>query len=201
MSVTVVVRRRALPGCEEALFGLAIGVIEQPRARSSSTARVFQELHDPRIMLYLGQWSSRETYEGRDSSHLQQLDALCDGLPERAFCQQLSLYEVVSSQAQVVACITIRVPEGRAAEVVAFLHDEAAPITRAQPGFVLRAVYQDLDDPGQLFVLVGWRSAADQAAANREALQAVRQRLVEMGAAMEHFRGRARAEIDHEVRR
>jgi hypothetical protein len=201
MSVTVVVRRRARPGQEELMFGLAIGAIQRPRARTSSTAQVFQGLTDPAAMLYLGQWNSRESYESRDTSHLARLDALCEGPAYRAFCHQLSLYEIVSSQVQVAACLIIRAPEGCVADIVTYLHSEAALVTQAQPGFVLRAVYQDLDDPGQLFVLVGWRSAAEQDAARRSVLAATRQRLQELGAAIEDFRGRTRAEIEREVRR
>lgn len=183
------------------MFGLAISAIQQPRARTSSTAQIFQGLTDPAALLYLGQWSSRESYESRDTSHLERLDALCEGPPHRAFCQQLSLYEIVSSQVQVAGCLIIRAPHARVAEVVTFLHGEAALVTRAQPGFVLRAVYQDLDDPGQLFLLVGWRSADEQDAARHKLLPATRERLEELGATIEVFRGRTRAEIEREGRR
>ncbi len=63
----------------------------------SAAARGFQGLNDPRVLLYFGQWSSRETYETRDTSHLARLDALCDEPPRRAYRQQLSLHEVISS--------------------------------------------------------------------------------------------------------
>ncbi len=98
-------------------------------------------------------------------------------------------------------CVTVRAPAGRAAEVVAVLHQPAPLLTRAQPGFVLRATDQDLDDPSQLFVLVGWRSADEQEAAFHGALTPLRDRLRALGAEIEHFRGRARAEVERDARR
>jgi quinol monooxygenase YgiN len=200
MSVTVVVRRQAQPGQEEALIRLAIAAIERPRARTSSVARVFQNVDDPAAMLYVGQWSSREAYESRDAEHVASLDALCQEAPARWFCQQLSLYEVVSSQVEAADCTSLRVPPAQAAAVETYLREQAAPLSQAQPGFVLRAVYQDLDDPGHLFVLLGWRSAADGEAAYQQVWPELSRALREMGAQLERFQGRTRAEIERRPR-
>src|SRR2546423_8221296 len=83
VTVTVVVRRRARPGADEALIAFMSTTIARPHSRASARARVFQGLDDPRVVLYLGQWASREEYLTRDSTPPADLDSLAEGAPER----------------------------------------------------------------------------------------------------------------------
>ena len=83
MSVLVVVRRRARPEHAEALVAAMAATMEQPHPVSSRWARLFQRVTDPRTVLYMGEWGSREAYQTRDNPPPVPLDALCTGRPRR----------------------------------------------------------------------------------------------------------------------
>ena len=60
----------------------------------------------------------------------------------------------------------------------------------------LRALYQDVDRPGRLISLKGWRSDTDLEAAMLTLSPGLDSRIRELGASVDHFAGRLRAEVD-----
>jgi len=195
MTVTVVVRRRARPGADEALIALMSTTITRPHSRASARARMFQGLDDPRAVLYLGQWASREEYLARDSTPPDDIDGLAEGPPERFFCQQLDLFEVPGAHIAILGCTIIQVAPPAGAALITYVFERAGPVLHAAPGLALRAVYQDVDTPNRLFSLRGWSSPAELEAARRDLKPALVAPLLELGATIESFLGRARADI------
>jgi hypothetical protein len=195
MSVTVVVRRRARPGADEALIALMSTTIARPHSRASARARMFQGLDDPRVILYLGEWASREEYLTRDSTPPDDLDSLAEGAPERFFCQQLDLFEVPGVHVALLGCTIIQTPPAAGAALITYLFERSGPVLQAAPGLALRAVYQDIDVPSRLLSLIGWNTAAELEAARRDLKPVLAAPLLELGATMESFFGRARADI------
>src|SRR3954454_11612493 len=110
MTVTVVVRRRARPGADEALIAFMSTTIARPHSRAGARARMFQGLDDPRVVLYLGQWASREEYLARDGTPPDEIESLAEGAAERFFCQQLDLFEVPNLHVALLGCTIIQVP-------------------------------------------------------------------------------------------
>jgi hypothetical protein len=195
MTVTVVVRRRARAGADEALIALMSTTITRPHNRASARARMFQGLDDPHVVLYLAQWASREEYLARDSTPPDDLDSLAEGAPERFFCQQLDLFEVPGAHIALLGCTIIHAAPSAGAALITYLFERSGPRLRAAPGLALRAVYQDVDMPSRLFSLMGWSSAAELEAARRDLKPALVAPLLELGATMESFLGRARADV------
>jgi hypothetical protein len=195
MTVTVVVRRRARPGADEALIALMSTIIARPHSRASARARMFQGLDDPRAVLYLGQWASREEYLTRDSTPQDDLNRLAEGAAERFFCQQLDYFEVPGVHVALLGCTIIQARPSAGAALITYLFERSGPVLQAARGLALRAVYQDIDEPSRLLSLRGWSSAAELEAAQRELKPVLDAPLLELGATMESFLGRARADM------
>jgi hypothetical protein len=195
MTVTVVVRRRARPGADEALIAFMSATIARPHSRASARARVFQGLDDPRVILYLGQWASREEYLTRDSTPPADLDSLAEGAPQRYYCQQLDVFEVPDAHIAILGCTIVRAPPSAGAALITYLFERSGPILQATPGLALRSVYQDLDVPSRLISLIGWSTEADLVAARRDLKSVLDTPLLQLGATKETFLGRARADI------
>jgi len=195
MTVTVVVRRRARPGADEALIAFMSTTIARPHSRASAHARVFQGLDDPRVVLYLGQWASREEYLTRNSTPPADLDSLAEGKPERFYCQQLDIFEVPGAHVAILGCTIVQAPPSAGAALITYLFERSGPVLQAAPGLALRAVYQDLDVPSRLISLIGWSTAADLVAARRDLKSVLDTPLLQLGATKETFLGRARADI------
>lgn len=196
VSMLVVVRRRARPGQEEALVAAMTAEVYGSRPPRSSRARVFQGLNDPRAALYVAEWSSREAFLTHNSTPLVALDALCTSPPRRWFCQALDVYEVGLTPPRVLACSTFAAPLAAAARLIDYLLEQAGPLLYQQPGCVLRALYQDVDRPGRLISLKGWRSDEDLEAAMLTLSPGLDSHIRGLGASVDHFAGRLRAEID-----
>jgi hypothetical protein len=195
MSVTVVVRRQARPGADEALIALMSTAIARPHSRASTRARLFQGIDDPRVVLYLGQWGSREEYLARDCTPGAELDSLAEGAAERFFCQQLDLFEVPGAHVAILCCTMIQTPPSAGAALITYLFERSGPVLQAAPGLALRAVYQDVDSPSRLFSLNGWNAPSDLEAARRDLKSVLDGPLLQIGATKETFLGRARADI------
>jgi hypothetical protein len=195
MSVTVVVRRRARPGADEALIALISTTIIRPHSRASTRARLFQGIDDPRVVVYLGQWSSREEYLARDSRPPAEVDSLAEGAPEQFFCQQLDLFEVPGVHVAILCCTMIQAAPSAGAALITYLFERSGPVLQAAAGVALRAVYQDVDVPSRLFSVIGWNAASDLEAARRDLKPVLDGPLLQIGATKEIFLGRARADI------
>jgi hypothetical protein len=196
MSITVVVRRRARPGREEALIAAMTDAIARPHARASTRARVFQGLGDPQAILYIGQWADRGQYRSRNNPAAGLLDDLCSEPPERLYCQQLDLYEAPAGRVGVASCVIVQAAPTAAAALITYLFERSGPALYETPGLVLRAVYQDLDVPCRLLTLIGWHSRADQEAARLRLGPLLDPPLFQLGATVERFLARTRVDVD-----
>ncbi len=195
MAITVICGRVAREGQQEAL---AAGMQEVSGQRSRAVnpqVRMFLGLRNPRCVLYVGEWCSREEYAARSQDHCAALDALCSAPTRRWYCQRRHLYEIASTQAQAGSCTLFYAPAEAVAATIAHLTNTAGPVIRAQPGFVWRALYQDLDDPRRLLMLNGWRSLDDEAG-YRAVVEELQGPLLARGVQIERFHGMTRAEIE-----
>ncbi len=196
MSITIVVRRRARPGQEEALLAGMLAVGAQRHSLLNPQVRVLQGLRDRRGLLYIGEWRSRESYERSDQSGLAALAALSEGPPERWYLQQLDVRESSGERAQAITATLVRAPPAATAAVIRLLLEEIGAAVCRSPGFLLRALYQDLDDPGRLLALNGWRSAADLLVTRRMLFASFAAPLTRLGATSDLFEGDVRGTID-----
>jgi quinol monooxygenase YgiN len=160
-------------------------------------ARLLHSADAPDRLLYVGQWDSREAY----LAHAQ-VDgtlphtALRAGATTHQFFDQLALYEDMSRQAAMAACVTITAPPAMAAAVRAFVDRQGRQELVGRPGFVLRGVYQDQDVPERLFVMHGWESPAALETFVRTTAPTLNAQMAEWGASIDVFTGRIRAEVD-----
>jgi quinol monooxygenase YgiN len=196
VSVLVVVRRRARPDQAEALVAAMTATMEPPHPVSSRWARLFQCVTDPRTVLYMGEWRSREAYQTRDNSPPVPLDALCTGRPRRWFRQELDRFEAAPGPFQALTCSIFRAPPTRTAALITYLIEQSGPALYRQPGIVLRALYQDLDHPNRIISIRGWRAIADLEAARCRVSPGVDAAVELLGARAERFTGRLRREVD-----
>src|SRR5215213_6220292 len=93
MTVTVVVRRQALPGQADALLALAFDRLQRMPSRRARRlqVRVFQNPSNPHSLLWVGYWENEADYWTRTQAlgGLEELDALCVASADRFLFQQL----------------------------------------------------------------------------------------------------------------
>jgi heme-degrading monooxygenase HmoA len=203
MSVTTVVRRRARRGEGPHLVALATRLLEErvTHAEPLSIARVFQSLSSPDDVLVVSVWDSREAYWARvqAESGQQQLDALAVALPERYFCRRLALDEVPGHTVAVVDCAILRCPPARVEALAADLQQRLRPIPEIAPGFVLRYLGQDEDDPTRLLLLRGWESLEALEYFRIDGALRFEAEWAKYGATVERFVGYSRAIVESPV--
>jgi quinol monooxygenase YgiN len=200
MSITAAVRRRARPGEGTHLITTGVHLLEQrvTRAEPLSIARVFQSLSTPDDVLFVSVWDNREAYWAslQEDSAQQQLDALCVGEPERYFFRRLALDQNTARPVVVVDCAILQAPPANAEALLTDIRHMVRPMMQVAPGFVLRYLGQDEDDPTRLILLRGWESL--------EALEDFRLAVAprfesewfKHGATVERFMGRSRAAVE-----
>jgi heme-degrading monooxygenase HmoA len=193
MRITVLTRRRARPGQEAALLVASMAQMAQigPRRQAEESGQVFQGLLDPREMLYLATWPSREAYAGH---HEQapidaRLDPLCAEPPRRHLLRRWVAYQNPRAHATAVDCLLIQSPPGQEEIVRSFLLRESGPKVRTQVGFCYRRIYQDLDTPDRLVIVRGWESAAAWQRFHDEVEPTIEVAGQPIGATTEHFTG------------
>ena len=74
--------------------------------------------------------------------------------------------------------------------MLGYLSDQLAPRIEALPGCLRRATYQNLDDPGRVLVITGWRTDSDRREALRSILQRADTVLLPLGTRIERFNAR-----------
>jgi heme-degrading monooxygenase HmoA len=207
MSVTAVVRRRARRGEGPHLVALATQLLEErvTRAEPLSVARVYQSLSSPDDVLVVSVWDSRAAYWARlgaDSAQ-ERLDALAVGEPERYFFRRLALDEVPNCPVVVVDCAILRCPPQNVEALVGDLQQRLRPIPQVAPGFVLRYLGQDEDDPTRLLLFRGWDSLEALEDFRIDAAPRFEAEWAKHGATVERFVGHSRAVVEspsHHVR-
>src|SRR5581483_6672289 len=100
---------------------------------------------DPQSFLYLGEWHSREAYLQSDLTPLSRLDELSTSRAERWLFHQLDLREQGTERPQAITASVFAVAPLVTAALIAMLLEQAGSVVHQSPGFVLRALYQDLD--------------------------------------------------------
>ncbi len=192
MSITVMVRRVAQPGAEEALLQAMVQAFETRHGYRRSSICVFQSEDDRAVGMYVAEWESRDAYLARDSTHSAHIDELCRSV-ERHYYERLHLFERMLESGPFVMCTKLQVPPAVHDEALDYLLHQSRPAIWALPGCVYSALHRDLDIPGSLFAMHRWRTAADV-----ERYDAVRQDLgrplIERGVRIERFRARCRGE-------
>jgi heme-degrading monooxygenase HmoA len=200
MNVTAVVRRRARRGEGPRLVALATELLEErvTLAEPLSIARVFQSLSSPDDVLVVSVWDSREAYWARvrAESGQAQLDALAVGTPERYFCRRLALDEVPERPVAMVDCAILHCPPARVDALVADLQQRLRPIPEVAPGFVLRYLGQDEDDPSRLVLFRGWDSLEALEDFRIDAALRFEAEWAKYGATVERFVGHSRAVVE-----
>lgn len=120
-----------------------------PRRQAEETGQVFQGLLDPRQMLYLATWASREAYQGH---HEQgpidaRLDPLCAEPPRRCLLRRWVAYQNPRAHVTAVDCVLVQSPPGQQEIMRTFLLRESGPKIRTQPGFCYRCITRECSCP------------------------------------------------------
>jgi quinol monooxygenase YgiN len=194
-----VTQRQARSGQEAALVEAAsrlfgeVGTWSPARLR----LRLFQGRDRPGVLLILSDWQSREATSKylQRIDHLPQLDRYCSGVAERGFFHQLSGHDGISGRAVAATCTLVQCPRAAMPAVLSFLLEVSGPTLRAQPGLVVRDLYQNADKPNCFLAVRGWDSLAAPDDSYSTLAPRLDAQLRERGAEVSHFRGRTRADI------
>jgi quinol monooxygenase YgiN len=200
MTVTVVVRRQALPGQADALLALAFDRLRRAPSRRARRlqVRVFQHLTDPHFLLWAGYWETEADYWARTEAlgGLDELDALCAAPADHFVFHRLAHFENMSRIPAVVQCALIRTAPETTERVVEFLQTQRAPVLKQSPGLLLRELHQDRNVPTLLCAIHGWESQAALERHEQEGHPHFESRAQELGARVEYFQGLTRAHVD-----
>jgi len=200
MTVTVVVRRQALPGQADALLALANDRLQRAPRRPARRlqVRVFQNPADPHFLLWAGYWENEADYWARTQAlgGLEELDALCAAPADRFVFQQLASYENMGRVPAVVQCTLIQTAPETTEQIVDYLQTHRGPAFKESPGLLLRELYQDRNVPTRLCSIHGWESVAALERHQREGHPHFESRAQALGASVEYFQGLTRAHVD-----
>jgi hypothetical protein len=195
MSVTVVCGRLARAGQTAALLNAMLAAAHHRTRRQNPRVRIFQSVRNPRCLLYVGEWTSRDEYLTSRHPSVPDLDALCERPPERWYCRVETHFERMFEPVQVASCTIFELPQDSLEYTLTHLRERAGPAIRALPECVLRVIYQEEDRPQRLLVLNGWRAPSGEAAYRALAPQ-LEAPLLERGVHIERCHGRTCGEVE-----
>ena len=192
MSVTALVRHTVRPGLE-ALFIAA--VVRRMRARrldvhSLRLAALMQSHARAQRFCWLGEWESEAEYEARAREMSEDLAPYSASPPTRHFLTHVHLHDHIGEPLAAITCGVIQAAPGRAEAARTVLGRPTAASLESTPDLTLRALYQDVEDPGRFVVVRGWRSASGAQAWIRHRLGAVRADLADSSVTLEMYSGR-----------
>jgi quinol monooxygenase YgiN len=203
--VTVAVRRHARRGQGAELVAIATRLLQQSAERGESlgSAWVVQSLSNADDVVVISDWDSREAYweSLRREDAMPQLDALSVGTPHRHFLQQLSRDERPGQHLAVLDCALLLTPPGATDRLITYMQDVARPSVLNAPGFVLRYLGQDEDEPAQLLLVRGWDSLEALEDYRLDVAPRFEPEWIRVGAVVERFMGYTRAELDRRSER
>jgi hypothetical protein len=185
MSVVVVSRWQARPGQEAALLAGALTLWRD--FYDSPEPSVFQSMQDPTVVLYIDEWNRRGEYLLRQSALPARLDALCHAPVERTYYRSWTFFERIVGSAPMVGASLFHAPPSAVSTMNRYLDERLTPLMQALDGCLRRATYQNLDDPGRVLVITGWRSEADRRQAFGGVLARVDTVLGPLGTRIERF--------------
>jgi hypothetical protein len=190
MGVIAVARWQARPGQEAALVATARTLARVLHDGSRPEQWIFQQMGNPATVLYVDEWNSHAEYQMRDRSNQSQLDVLCDVPVERSYFRALHHFERASDQVPVFGALLCHAPPSAIAATRAYLDDRLRPLVEEQPACIRRTTYQDLDDPGCVLTITGWRSVGERRPAVDLLMTRIDTVLRPLGARIERFDGR-----------
>jgi quinol monooxygenase YgiN len=199
MTVTIVVRRQALPGQADALLALAYDRLQRvPSRRARLQVRVFQNPADPHLLLWAGYWENEADYWARTQAlgGLGELDALCAAPADRFVFHRLAHFENMGRVPAVVQCTLIQTTPETTQQVLVYLETQRGPTLKQSPGILLRELYQDRNAPTRLCAIHGWESVAALECHEREGHSHFESHARELGTRVEYFQGLTRAHVD-----
>jgi Antibiotic biosynthesis monooxygenase len=185
MSVVVVARWRARPGQETALLAGALTLWRD--FYDSPEPSVFQSVQDPTVVLYIDEWNRRGEYLLRQSALPARLDALCHAPVERTYYRSRTFFERIKGAAPTVGASLFSAPPSAVSTMHRYLSERLTPLMESVDGCLRRATYENLDDPGRVLVITGWRSDADRRQALGGVLARVDTVLSPLGTRIERF--------------
>jgi quinol monooxygenase YgiN len=196
----VAVRRRARPGHGAELVATATRLLERSAGRGGSlgSAWVLQSLSDADDVVVISDWDSREAYweSLRQDDAMQQLDALSIGTPHRHFFRQLSRDERPHHELGVLDCALLQTSASGSERLITYMQNVGRPSVLNAPGFVLRYLGQDEDEPTRLLLVRGWNSLEALEDFRLDVAPRFEAEWIHLGATVERFMGYARAELD-----
>jgi heme-degrading monooxygenase HmoA len=193
MRITVMTRRAAQPGQEAALLA-AISAqmtrVDQQR-QAEESGQLFQGLLNPREMLYLATWPSREAYLAHHAQAA--IDAglapLSAAPPRRYLLRRWVAYQNPQAHARIMECVLLQHAPDQHEIMRTFLLRDSGPKIRTQPGFCYRRLYQDLDSRDYMLIVRGWDSLAAWEHFHDEVEPTIDVAGRSIGATLEHFVG------------
>jgi heme-degrading monooxygenase HmoA len=193
MRITVMTRRTARPGQEAALLAVIkaqMAQIDQQR-QAEESGQVFQGFLDPRQVLYLATWPSRDAYLAHHAQGIidARLEPLCAAPPRRYLLRRWVAYQNPQAHARILECVLIQHPPDQHEIMRTFLLRDSGPKIRTQPGFCYRRLYQDLDRRDYMLIVRGWDSPAAWERFRDEVEPTIDVAGRSIGATLEHFVG------------
>src|SRR5262249_29952737 len=125
----------------------------------------------------------------------EQLDALGVGESERYFFRQLALDEQADHPVTVVDCAILQSSPASAEALLSDIRQMVRPLMQVAPGFSLRYLGQDADDPTRLIILPGWESLEALEDFRRDQALHFEAEWYKHGARVERFMGYSRAMV------
>jgi quinol monooxygenase YgiN len=197
MSVTVMVRRRARPGHEDAFLRASVrGTASYATSESLlRTARVLQRVQDPSDFLWLAEWESRAAYQASQGAIARELELLSVGNAERSFLEVVHSSEYIDRRVTALTCVLVDATAETLAAAREMMQTRGRTLLEANPGFAARYLYRDIERANRLVAVLGWASlaAAEQAV---HIIDAHADELVDaLGLRRESFVGRVAVEV------
>ena len=185
MSIVVISERRVRPGGLDAVRELVSGWTSRTHVSASTdwAGRLLQQIDDPDLFLYVGEWSSRDVFSRRINGRNPPLpdDIFVPGSVN--YYRRLLLWERAGLEPALVACSRIVVPADRIDEVTDFIRAEIRERAPHRAGLVGAGLFQDIDHRATVVVLYEWLT--------RDAFEAFeRDNMTRFGEALAPFDGR-----------
>jgi heme-degrading monooxygenase HmoA len=167
MAVTVMIRRRARPGQEDAFLRASVrGTAGYATSDSLlRSARVLQRVQDPADFLWLAEWESREAYDANLNDVQRELELLAAGPRERSFLEVVHSSEYIERRVAALTCVVVNATAQTVAQARDMMQTRGKALLEANPGFAARYLYRDVERAHRLVAVLGWSSlaAAEQA--------------------------------------
>ena len=193
MTVTVLCDLRPHPDRVDRVLRRSIEQLSLPSQGVTGRrfARLFQHVDDPTWLLYLAEWSSRETFEAyRQSAPMPGTPDEFQSLPVCRYFQRLALFERALVPFSVMYVDIASGPAvthaARRDRALAYLR---SPV-RTVPGLSLVQIHEAVTDTPALAILTGWDTASPAVREERGQEQALLDAFGAHGGTVERFIGR-----------